>query len=426
MEKAFSHTQVTPQKHTTEFMKATLVLGARYGGRFVFGFLEDWGVVKTKTANQLTSLFSGLIAGALTFALGKNVHSDIINVFAEPVGMEIGKKSSEVTWSDLKKSDNKLVQEALSNFKKFNLIRAGGVLGFLVGALPIPVPGVKTKFEKILADKTVIPAGTQMTTADGRGMELGMGTFVGAVAYDVYRKTSFFEQLNALLNSKFTDAGTGQTINASDLAQLFQRYATKHAPELAFSDVSDNRHWHEGEIAFERMAYLMERSYRPRANMAEVARGDAKEIRVSAQENFPMPVFVYLLGHGMINPEKPQETLAYIEIANSYGVQAAREVQQAIGKGISLEACIEKYPVTLPGEHLSVVNESKKQSPLDLTAMEPLRENRFSDMVGKRDVILPTIKTPNGMTAHLDTPPETQVARLAQQAEAATAVEQRI
>ena len=50
------------------------------------------------------------------------------------------------------------------------------------------------------------------------------------------------------------------------------------------------------------------------------------------------------MGHDLIDTHQPQTTLAYIEIANRYGMEAVKEMRTALAQGATLEQVVTKYP----------------------------------------------------------------------------------
>lgn len=395
-----SHTHVTGAKKTPTFTQFGFGLGARYGGRALFKFLGTAGLSQFDTEKKqeiATGIFSGVIAGAISLYTTVTGFHDVKNIFSETVGLELGKDPQTVTWRDLKRSDNALVKDAVKSTGWLGIMRLIGTSGFFLSALPIPIPGMRRAYDETNVKGKHIEGvhakeGDRLYSNDAPAAEIGMFTFAGiALGHDVLRKVSVPEAFAEVL-VKFSKSGVGQSVTAGDLGQLYQIYAREHAPNRQFSDISDISRWNGAEILFQRMAELMEYSYRSRADVATVARGEATEIRVKPQQNFQMPTFQYLLGHGLINPDTVRESLIYVEVANRYGIEAVKDIQIALSNGGDMERLMEKYPVVIPGEGLELVVEGAEPN-----FAHPTKANeatRFTDRISpKAQVPEPSIGT---------------------------------
>ena len=84
--------------------------------------------------------------------------------------------------------------------------------------------------------------------------------------------------------------------------------------------------------------------------------------------NFQMPKFLYLLGHGMFDPFRAEESIMYMEIANKYGMSAVKQAHEAVKKGMSIATIEDKFPIDRfagfgPSAFIKIAKTVQRESP---------------------------------------------------------------
>jgi hypothetical protein len=266
----------------------------------------------------------------LTGYYGKSVASDIKKVFAETVAYEMGKDPKDITYTDLLHSTNKLMQETRHNFFTRNMGRLGADLVFFLGALANwSKLGWLKKY-----DFTDLGVGV-------KGVQL--------ISEMLNKRTTIFEDLVRLIDNKLNPLkGLGAPITKTDIFDLYQKYTEVHDPSATFHDAlssqhHDGRDWAKAQVIFQRVTDLMNNTYKYKHQ------AKTTEHENDTAADFALPKFLYLLGNGLIDTYKPEQTLAYIEVANRYGIEAVRQVQRAITRGISPAEALANYPPEIMG-----------------------------------------------------------------------------
>jgi len=286
---------------------------------------------KSKIPLQRWEIGYDVLLGAaslwLTTSFSNQIEGDIKNTFAEAIAYEKGKNPREITKEDLNNSDNKIVQDTMHNFKvKRNWRYFTDTLFF--GRLPGLLPS------KFLAPLAFIPWGG----------EIGIGAKAATLFTEMSsKKTTIFEDLIQFIDRKVGHMhGLGERVTSSDLMDIYQKYtvdrdANGHFKDITVKEKADAMDWQKAEPIFARMAELMNHSYKYKhsANSAEEA------------QNFLLPKFLYLLGHDMINPYKPEETMAYIEAANSLGMEAVKKLHMSIEHGADLDVLLTQFGINI-------------------------------------------------------------------------------
>jgi len=340
-----------------------------YGRRF-----KDFGgeIEKTVTGNAVSRLYDyGLGAGSLlmTGYYANRVASDIKKVFAETVAYEFDKDPKNVTYRDLWHSKNLLVKEVRENFIEKNLGRVGTDLIFFAGALGhIPGLGFLKKY-RCFGDIGVGAKGLQL---------------VGEI---LNKNTTIFVDLVQLIDNKMNPLkGLGAPITVADTFDLYQKYTQAHDPKATFRDAlsgqnHDGRDWGKAQAIFRRVSELMNLTYKYK-HVGHQPSDNEKE-----QANFPLPKFLYLLGNGLIDTYKPEETLAYVEVANSYGIPAVRQLQRALERGIPVQQALVNYPEELRQSIRDIQKggerneETKANAPAERTVAPDTKIHSASDIM---------------------------------------------
>lgn len=288
--------------------------------------------VKSKvTGNSIKRYYDYSLGTGTLFMTGyyaNRVASDIKKVFAETVGYELDKDPRDVTYHDIWSSQNELVKEVRHNFIKKNLGRVATDLVFFTGTLAhIPRLGFFKKYS--FSDLGVGVKGAQL---------------IGEV---LNKQTTIFEDLVQIIDNKMNPLkGLGAPINVGEIFDLYQKYTLMHDPKATFRDAlsgqnHDGRDWNQSQAIFRRIGELMNNTYKYK-HIGEAASQEPKE-----PADFALPKFLYLLGNNLIDTYRPDATLAYVEVANRYGIPAVRQLQRALERGIVVEQALVNYPEEL-------------------------------------------------------------------------------
>lgn len=288
--------------------------------------------VKSKvTGNSIKRYYDYSLGTGTLFMTGyyaNRVASDIKKVFAETVAYELDKAPHDVTYQDIWSSQNELVKEVRHNFITKNLNRLATDSVFFVGVLAhIPRLGFLKKYSF---------------------SDLGVGVKGAQLIGEVLNKhTTIFEDLVQIIDNKMNPLkGLGAPINVGEIFDLYQKYTLVHDPKATFRDAlsgqnHDGRDWNQSQAIFRRIGELMNNTYKYK-HIGVAASQEPKE-----PTDFALPKFLYLLGHNLIDTYRPDATLAYVEVANRYGIPAVRQLQRALERGIPVEQALVNYPEEL-------------------------------------------------------------------------------
>lgn len=260
----------------------------------------------------------------------KNIAQDIESLYREAVAYETGKPIESITRDDISQSDNQIIQSTMNNFSWKKAFRYG------LTAVP---------FLKL------VPA--------LRPYQWGEAAIAGwafMVARDIWgRQPTMLENFRSFVNDKLNPLyGISDQITTADIINIYQQYAYRFAQESAFksvasNDVDANLMWARSEKVFTRIAELMNESY-------NYKHATSSENPV-AQADFTLPKFIYLLGHGLIDARKPEWSMAFVEIANRYDMNALRDAEKAFKSGANIEEVLSRYPVDLnPSQHYNGIS----------------------------------------------------------------------
>lgn len=336
---------------------------------------RDAGTVK----NNLNALEAGTYGASLglgsmllTHSYSQMVQRDMTNLFAETVGAEIGKDPETITFDDIKHSQNKIIQKTVENFRIKRWERFGTDLLFF----PAAWMGKPAYVDAALGLK---------------GVQLFMDTWK--------RKTTMFEDFVAFVNNKINPRnGLGQPITQGELFDLYQHYADNMKSVPMFTNVlergtGEGAIWAKGQPIFQRLTELMNDTYAYKHRTELDATGHALN-----KADFTLPKFMYLLGHDLIDPRAPEQTLVYMEIANRQGIQAVKQAQGQLASGAKLQDVMQLYHVELPSPTQQKPQESDKNGVIHKGS---------------------TLQLDGSPTAHIDTASIREVAKL-QHAQGAT------
>ncbi len=269
-------------------------------------------------AKHKYSLVAGAIMEGVTAYYGMKTWGDIRSILAEAVAWEKNKEEKDVTFFDFWSSDNTIVKQTMNNFIKYNVQRALVNTAFF---LPF-IPGAKKYFER------------HNFTGEA-GVDFGMAANSAYLLRDVIvRRPTPFEELQSLIDRKINHAEHfADKLVATDLFDIYERHATMH-PSKSFMPLRGTEKWHDVAELFSRMADLMNQTYHNQVPSEHVEFGFSR--------------FVYLVGHQMINPDKIDQSRAYVEIAAKYGVDALKHAHQQLKSGIELARVLKDYPMATP------------------------------------------------------------------------------
>jgi len=325
----FKHTEIKgrfDQFRSSFWGGAMAALGLRYLSRPLTGNWWDENKAGPGWLGYLKKYSYSLVAGAIMYVItgfyAKQTYKDMHNIFSEALAWEFNKKPEEVGVRDFLRSDNAIINRTKWNFFKYNSRRFGTqTLFFLPFLLPWFFKSEKLKGHRLVHPETPI--------------DLGVGANAFYLVTDIFtRKETFFEKLQAFIDRKINHTDSlGDQITAADLISLYDRHARDNNPKHPISERMDTPAWQDDKILFARMAELMNQTY---GNMPKKEKAD-----------FTVPKLIYLLGSGLVKTDNLAVNLAYVEVANSCGIPAAKEVAQAIKSGAPLETILQKFPVNL-------------------------------------------------------------------------------
>ncbi len=314
---------------TSEFARYVLLaLPARYTIRGLFG-KEHPGILYTNTG-------IGIGSAVLSTTYSNMVKSDIMNLFSEAVGFEHNKPHASITMKDLRQSENRIVAKTLENWNAKTTTRLLTDALFFVAPLLNLFPKLRPFLQ---AENRIERMGDFALGV--KGVQLFAETWK--------RQPTLFEHITALVNNKINPKnGLGQAITVGEVFDLYQHYHFQFNPQKAFTNVFDNdtgetHTWSGGKPVFDRMTELLNLTY----SYKHATSLDPKTGEPIRAANFTLPKFIYLLGNDMIDPAKPEQTLMYIELASTHGMEAVKSARQLLAQGQTIAQITERFPVTI-------------------------------------------------------------------------------
>ncbi len=267
----------------------------------------------------------GLGVGSLymSYQLTKRAMNDMRGIYTEAVAYETGKDPKDVTFMDILNSDNQIIQSTTKVFRRKQFQRYGASALFFL----------RSPFKWLQAG------------------EMAIGAWGLNWMFDIWgRQPTMLESFTYFVNDKLNPMyGIGDPISKGDVINLYQQYTKKFRPEIAFKsvlhpDLDEGRVWANGERIFNRIADLMNNTY----NYKHKTELDENDYPIPLAD-FTLPKFIYLLGHGLINPREQEWTMTFIEIANhkDFGIEAVKEVEKAKAEGALPKDVLEIYPVNI-------------------------------------------------------------------------------
>ncbi len=264
--------------------------------------------------NAAYSTALGLGSGALSLNYSKLVKLDIQNLFRETVAEEKGIPQEQVTFKDITESDNKIIKRTVENYREKMRSRLGTDALFFLAA-PLRSEGI-----------------TDLLLG-GKGVQIFADTWK--------RKTSMFEDLVTFVNNKINPRnGLGQPVTLGEVFDLFQHYSEAFEPQKMFNNVLSKNasgRWSHSQPIFQRITDLMNETYAYK----HTTPADYDAAKRSGSD-FPLPKLIYMLGNDMIDPDRPERTLALVEIMNAKGGVALKHAMGQMDQGIAPETVLKQ------------------------------------------------------------------------------------
>lgn len=264
--------------------------------------------------NAAYSVSLGLGSGALSLNYSKLVKQDIQNLFRESVAEEKGIPQEQVTFKDITASDNKIIKRTVENYREKMWSRLGTDALFLLAA-PLRSEGV-----------------TDLLLG-GKGVQIFADTWK--------RKTSMFEDLVTFVNNKINPRnGLGQPVTLGEVFDLFQHYSEAFTPNKMFNNVLSKNasgRWAHSQPIFQRITDLMNETYAYK----HTTPADYDAAKLSGSD-FPLPKLIYMLGHDMIDPDRPDRTLALVEIMNAHDGKTVQHAMAQMNAGQSPQQVLQQ------------------------------------------------------------------------------------
>ena len=290
--------------------------------------------IRSRNLDTSYDVLQGMGSTALTSIYAWRVLGDIKNLFRETVAFETNKSPQDVTLKDIWKSDNKIVQSTWNNFIKENTLRLGGDALF---------------FGRLLGNVK----GLEALRAVNFG-EIALGSKGALLVHDIMSKhTTLFQDTVQLVDRKLNPKhGIGDPITAGDVIDLYQKYSEIFHPHNQFKDATihqnvDHTNWDEAAPIFNRIADLMNQTYKYKQSSLMHMAPEARAGIPAA--DFALPKLMYLLGHDLLQPKNPPLTMAYVEVANRYGINGVKLLQNTLQNNVPLGTALEIFPgVTIP------------------------------------------------------------------------------
>ena len=310
------------------------------------------------------SLFVG--SSALSLNYSRLVRNDIKNIFSEAVAYEKDVPQDQITFNDITASDNRIVQGTVKNYHKKLVERLGSDSLFLLS--------------------TPLKSGSVTDLLLGfKGLQMFRDTW--------RRNPTLFEDLVTFVNNKINPTnGLGQPVSIGEVFDLYQHYAQAYTPNKAFVGViehakSEGARWSENQVIFHRLTDLINKTY---AYKHKSIVDDGSGLTV-LQADFALPKFIYLLGHDLIDVTQPKRTQVTIEVANSFGIPAVKEMQRMMKEGQSLEQVMQRYPVILP-DSLSAASRELSEVVTPKAPPAPPLLDQSQEAASITDALLPANK----------------------------------
>jgi len=308
------------QYRSSYWSGAIAALGLRYASR---PFLkQNWD--KPDASHFETHKYSG-IAGAIMYGVAGyyayTTWNDMKQIMSEAVAWEKGKDPKDVTFRDFWNSDNTVVKQTINNYATYNMRRLAVNAAFFLPFLAKP-----------LAKKFAFLRNPEL------GVDLGVAANAAYLFSDILtRRVTPFEELQTLIDTKVNHTDHfSDKVQSSELLDVYERHA-QYSPEdktHSFLRQRGTPQWDESCKLFDRMAELINQTY-GNEPMHEKA-------------NFGFSKFIYMMGHGMIDPDHIDRSLVCVEIANLHGPKNAEAAMSELRSGSTIDDIRTQFNVPVP------------------------------------------------------------------------------
>lgn len=239
----------------------------------------------------------------------KNTLHDIKSIYAEAVGYELGKKTGDVTLSDVfSKSRNEALQVTRDAYMKRTLARS-------ITASTFFLPWHKLRAKSFHDSKPRYDVNVDVGT--------------GAVGVHIYgegflREPSFFDIQQKMISSK---------INRKDI----NPYSPVQPQDIQTLLTLQRKHLDKNYHAPPGVSKEAQNDARLATRIAELLNSTYDHISPVDEKSFTLGKFNYLIGFGLL--DKFPESLAYVELANnSPDMEAVKRAANAINNGYGPKA----------------------------------------------------------------------------------------
>lgn len=331
------------QYRSSYWAAAVAAVSERY---FVRPFVRHWWDDEKYRRNEISynkrhayAGFTGGIMAAITGFYAFATYRDMKSIFVEAVAAEFDKKPEDVTIRDLWASKNSAVEHTRANYIKYNARRFGVSSLFLLPFIAPKIPFLKKLFT---GDG---PNHKGFLVHPESGTDIGIGISGAYLLSDVInRKATFFETLQMVIDREVNHTDRpDERITASDLLTLYEANIKDRTPELSFASQRGTPAWEKTMGMFGRMAELMNATYNNDVAKEKCALG--------------FPQFIFLIGHGLIDPAHVERSCAYIELANQHGLKAVKQVAAAVKRNVPFEKAAAAYPIRPHGGECGIEQE---------------------------------------------------------------------
>lgn len=308
----------------------------------------------------------GAASAVLTLSHSYGTAQNIKKLYAETVAMEMDKRPQDVSYGDILSSKNQIVQNTIHNAVTQNALRLGSDAVFFGRSLSA-LEGVAGVFGRARSTNFAY---------------IGLALKGALLTKDITQKQStVFETLTGLVDKKINSVhGIADAIVTGDVIDIYQKYADFAKPDNAFLDVTVRQHsdmdmdWPKSERMFGRIADLMNQTYKYKKS--SLSDDERHRQSITAEVDFSLPKYVHLLGHGLIDPTEPEQTMTLVEIAARRDMKSLNEAVLMFSQLHSTpEEVAERFGVSVDGKHhenakpnkqvqLSGAEQSHMQAPL--------------------------------------------------------------
>lgn len=317
-------------------LRAKILNALSAPGRIAQRGLPKWmgggkDLVELEAATYSIAIGAG--SSWLSMRYGAMVKNDIQNIFREAVAYENDVPQENITFGNIKNSDNKIVRRTVDNYRSKMWERIGTDALFFLAA-PLRSSHITD------------------TLLGVKGVQIFADTWK--------RKTTMFEDLVSFINNKINPRnGLGQPIGMGEVFDLYQHYAEAFHLERMFNNVvehgtGEGARWAASRPIFQHITELMNQTYAYKHNAVLDASGHAVH-----SADFPLPKFIYLLGHDMIDVTKPEQTLALIELADKRGIPAVKQARAFFEQGRTPQEICKQFGITLPQQETKKAESEK-------------------------------------------------------------------